>query len=77
MSDDQDACRSCRYFRLAEGAVTMGSCRISPPTEKGWPLTTADDWCGDYANGGVSSRLDRVEVRLDRIEQRLGLVEAG
>jgi len=27
--------------------------------------------------GGVSSRLDRIEVRLDRIEQRLGLVEAG
>lgn len=29
------------------------------------------------AYGGVSSRLDRIEVRLDRMEQRLGLVETS
>ena len=54
-------CENCRWWdrqkldEVFEENKGVGLCRFSPPVVQGrltigqWPLTTAVDWCGDYA----------------------------
>jgi hypothetical protein len=54
-----DSCNACRYWKPASSG--LGKCRRSPPavvsginvTHAGlggtWPLTYADQWCGEFA----------------------------
>lgn len=44
-------CSSCALFQaryLATPDRYDGVCRALPPTVHGWPMTTGNDWCGQY-----------------------------
>lgn len=45
------SCMHCRYWKLAEDpdAEAIGVCRRFPPSYDGWPMSRADDWCGEYS----------------------------
>lgn len=49
-------CDACRYWQETDGKAepAVGECRrYAPPPGDGltamWPMTDADDWCGEYA----------------------------
>ena len=52
----EDSCSSCCYWKNTTAAggydERWGQCRRCPPPTSGpntqWPLTVADDWCGEY-----------------------------
>ncbi len=48
-------CLTCQWFqpyrssiRCAETGEAVGGCRLSPPSEKGWPIVTVNDFCGAH-----------------------------
>ena len=47
------ACANCRFWEQQEPTpgdeIVYGLCRRYPPGDHGWPGTTIDDWCGEFA----------------------------
>lgn len=45
------ACSRCRYWQQVgeEDGERLGVCRRLPPSYEGWPMTRAEDWCGEFA----------------------------
>lgn len=52
-----DTCEHCKWWdgrvfewERAHGQIPIQSwpCRRKSPGDKGWPLTQADQWCGDF-----------------------------
>lgn len=38
-------CQNCRHW-AKDSVLTLGQCRINPPSCKDkWPFTAPDDWC--------------------------------
>ena len=65
MMDSNSYCLGCRYWKRTDN---RGECRAHPPipilqwkavldvsvtvAETAWPLTFADDWCGEFSRQG-------------------------
>ena len=52
--NDAPACASCRFWDQQEPTpgdeIVYGLCRRFPPDDHGWPGTTTEDWCGEFAD---------------------------
>lgn len=79
------ACGSCKWWDeskekaqiTGEGDVSVGKCRINPPSSVSiFPVTQVDDWCAEhYKVAGTPGEMDRTEViRESYCEQLLGYI---
>lgn len=43
-------CDECRHWKPVDDGDgnDIGQCRRFPPTYDGWPMTTGEDWCGEW-----------------------------
>jgi hypothetical protein len=51
MSPSMDeTCANCRFWRPVkdQDGHKLGLCRRFPPAYEGWPMTNAEDWCGEW-----------------------------
>lgn len=82
MTDDDISCDTCSYWaRLDDGE--HGECRLHAPrprnttsTDTHWPVTTEDDWCGEWDNSDIDDDDDSddlVDEVFDDIVERLTL----
>ena len=57
--DLEPACARCRFWDRQDPTpgdeLAYGLCRRYPPDADGWPGTTLDDWCGEFAERETAS----------------------
>lgn len=43
-------CAACCFWIFSEFITgqQLGICRRNPPAYEGWPMTEAQDWCGEF-----------------------------
>lgn len=43
-------CADCHFWDVVpdEDGHVLGLCRRNPPTYDGWPMTSGEDWCGEF-----------------------------
>jgi hypothetical protein len=49
---DNAICSNCVFYKPRDEdiATATDECHVDPPTEDGWPQTTATDWCGCFTD---------------------------
>lgn len=49
---DDRRCAKCNFWSpngsRGEKSPGFGECRYSPPATGAWPVTSGDDWCGQF-----------------------------
>lgn len=50
-------CSTCRFWQRGEGPLLDGgACHIRAPGEEGFPISFAEDWCGEHKALPLPSR---------------------
>ena len=72
------SCDSCCYWQRLDPDMDIGECRYRAPSPRAsqtsttsWPITTDDDWCGDWEDTDDDDSDDLVDAEFDDIVERL------
>lgn len=81
---ERSRCEICAFWRpLPSSGASVGGCHRKPPAppgsqgyQFGWPETTAESWCGDFAlDPKRKGRMDSVYRELDTANNRVFAAE--
>ena len=76
MTDADISCETCCFWQRLDLGMDIGECRYRAPSPRAsqtsttsWPITTDDDWCGDWDETGDDDEL--VDAEFEDIIERL------